>query len=611
MSALPQGTRVGKYALQDQLGVGGFGITYLARDDTLDIKLAIKEYMPQDCAYRASDGMQVLPRTGGEEQFAEGMRRFLTEARILARLDGSPGIVGVRDYFEQNGTAYLVMHYIEGVTLRKYLAERGGKLPWAEAVALLLPAMAALAEVHEAGVLHRDISPDNIMVTPDGKVRLLDFGAARQVTGATMSVILKPGYAPEEQYRAKGKHGPWTDVYAMAATLWRCVTGRVPPESLDRLAGDVLQPPSAMGVAIPPAAEAALMQAMEVRAENRTPDIPALVAGIAPGVMLGLAPGLAPRRDAAYTAELPTAALNVSAEPHTRTDPAADMPVQEVVLTPRKTNVKTPLRAVLTLALVFVLVIGLVGIGTVLIRSIKNPFGGLIPTASPTPSPTPTVAMTATPSMAPSATPDATPDATPTPEPTLTPSPTPDPGVIAARPVGDYMPQTGRQWHTRLPDGRYIATAAMIVDGRLIELAAAADEFGIIIGTPAFFTYEEREGALWRIDMGNPQNNGMVLPANPQLGQGFTGIEGDAEIIAVNRSVGGANDVILVHIGPPGNDDIIAYTPGRGLFTRYAADTIEGVGESTRVMLDIAEGAITDAARVLIQQATTLQVEDH
>ena len=264
----------GRYRIGRVLGHGGFGITYLAWDDNLHLRLAIKEYLPRDSATRAPDGTSLSVFSGAaEEQFAYGLDRFLEEARTLARFDQHPGIVTVKNYFRAHGTGYCVMEYVEGITLRQYLDQQpGGKLGVEAAWTLLMPVMDALRAVHKDGLLHRDIAPDNIYLTQDGRVKLLDFGAARFAAGEhskSLSVILKPGYAPEEQYRARGKQGPWTDVYGLGATLYRAITGQVPPDSLDRLDQDELVPPSRLGVAIPRAQEAHLLKALAIKAEGR------------------------------------------------------------------------------------------------------------------------------------------------------------------------------------------------------------------------------------------------------------------------------------------------------------------------------------------------------
>ena len=262
-----------KYLLGRVLGQGGFGITYLAWDIYLDRKLAIKEYFPRELVFRDPDSSTVAIYQGTQaEQYSYGLSKFLAEAKNLARFEGHPNIVSVRDYFEANDTAYMVMNYLEGVTFADYLKRRDSGLPFNEVLSIIMPVLDALRYVHEAGLLHRDISPDNIMITIKRRVMLLDFGAARHALGEKgrkYSVIVKPGYAPEEQYRSNGIQGPWTDIYAVAATFYRALTNRMPPESLDRLSDDILVPPSDYGVSIPPDQEKALLKAMAVRAGDR------------------------------------------------------------------------------------------------------------------------------------------------------------------------------------------------------------------------------------------------------------------------------------------------------------------------------------------------------
>ncbi|MFC5532028.1 protein kinase domain-containing protein [Cohnella yongneupensis] len=262
-----------RYLLGRVLGQGGFGITYLAWDINLDTKLAVKEYLPRDFATRSAQQTEVSVYSGDNRQhFLSGLEKFLEEAKILAQFNNSQGIVSVRDFFRENGTAYLVMYYLDGITFKQYLEQMGGKIPFETAKSIMNPVLEALADVHANGLLHRDISPDNIYITTGRQVKLLDFGAARHsITehSKSLSVILKPGFAPEEQYRTKGKQGPWTDVYAAAATLYRSIVGTVPPESLDRMEEDTLELPSSLGVAIPPHAETALLKALSVRAPLR------------------------------------------------------------------------------------------------------------------------------------------------------------------------------------------------------------------------------------------------------------------------------------------------------------------------------------------------------
>lgn len=278
--ALPLGTLLnGRYMLGKVLGVGGFGITYLGYDLTLEIKVAIKEYMPSSIATRNADRYNVT-RTGRvEEDYQYGMDRFLDEAKILAKLQNTPHVVSVQNYFKENNTAYFVMEYIDGMSLKAYLADQGGKIPYAQALTILQPIMEALIQVHALNLLHRDISPDNIYITSRGESRLLDFGAARFALGdgKSVSVILKHGYAPEEQYSSHGNQGPWTDVYAMGATLYRCITGMLPPDSVERIHGDTLKTPSELGVSLPKNVEQAILKALAVKTEDRFPNMDAFL----------------------------------------------------------------------------------------------------------------------------------------------------------------------------------------------------------------------------------------------------------------------------------------------------------------------------------------------
>ena len=271
---LPPGTELNqRYVIESLLGHGGFGITYAAHDNLLNVRVAIKEYLPRQLATRGEGRTQVSIFTGeARQQYYYGLRKFLEEAQSVARFAHHPNVVSARDYFEANGTAYIVMEYVEGVTLKGYLEKKGGRISFEEARGILMPVMDALREVHQAGMLHRDISPDNIYITTEAQVRVIDFGAARYFAGEqskSLSVILKSGYAPEEQYRSSGKQGAWTDVYAVGATIYKCLTGQTPPDALDRMAEDTLIPPSRLGVAIPPAAEQALLQALAVNAGKR------------------------------------------------------------------------------------------------------------------------------------------------------------------------------------------------------------------------------------------------------------------------------------------------------------------------------------------------------
>lgn len=263
----------GRYLVGRALGQGGFGITYLSWELNLDLKLAIKEYFPRDLCVRSRDECTVQALTQSvQDSYKDGLNKFFDEGKTLARFQDDPGIVPVLNSFQENGTAYIVMRYMEGETFKQYLEEHGGKLGFDEALGMLAPLMDTLKEVHAVGMLHRDISPDNIYVTRSGHMKLLDFGNARFAIGEqsrSLDVILKPGYAPYEQYQSRGKQGAWTDVYALGATLYRAVTGQTPSPAPDRMAHDDLVPPSRLGAKIPPQAESVLLSALSLRQGER------------------------------------------------------------------------------------------------------------------------------------------------------------------------------------------------------------------------------------------------------------------------------------------------------------------------------------------------------
>ncbi len=284
--ALPMGTILrGRYLIGKVLGIGGFGITYLSYDLLLEIEVAIKEYMPSGLATRYTDHYRVVLTGNRIEDYESGLNRFLDEARILAKLRGTPNIVSVQDHFRENNTAYFVMEYVDGISLKAYLVSRSGKIPYDQALTILQPIMEALIQVHGSGLTHRDISPDNIFITSNGKSKLLDFGAARYSSGEekSVSVILKHGFAPEEQYSSHGNQGPWTDVYAMGATLYRCITGELPPDSIARVHLDTLKRPSELGISLPVNIETAIMKAMAVKAQHRYPSMGAFLQAVTGG----------------------------------------------------------------------------------------------------------------------------------------------------------------------------------------------------------------------------------------------------------------------------------------------------------------------------------------
>lgn len=237
----------GQYLVGKVLGQGGFGITYMGWDLSLETPIAIKEYYPNGIVNRENTLTVEVNDSGTMgELFRQNRDRFLREARILARLSNVPGIVRVHNLFAENNTAYIVMEFVEGIDLRQYIKRRGTCLRVEEAFRFLMPVMEALQKVHGAGLVHRDISPDNIMIQSDGTVKLVDFGAARNIgqtdingmPSQSTEAILKHGFAPLEQYRRRGNLGPWTDVYALCATLYYCLTGKVPADAPERIMGD-------------------------------------------------------------------------------------------------------------------------------------------------------------------------------------------------------------------------------------------------------------------------------------------------------------------------------------------------------------------------------------
>ena len=262
-----------RYKIEEVIGAGGFGITYRAWDPLLQSYVAIKEYYPSGIATRSADSSKVCVPVGQEQrEYHRGRIRFLKEAQDVARFQSEPNIVSIYDYLEENDTAYMVMEYLHGCTLKQYIREHGGRLDTDHILHICLSVLDALAVVHKAGMIHRDISPENIFICEDLTVKLIDFGAAKQVYldgEQTMSVVLKPGYAPPEQYAKKDKQGPWTDIYALGATLYFAATGEKPEESFGRVLEDTIKPVCEVNPEIPRAMSQVIMRAMSVKIEDR------------------------------------------------------------------------------------------------------------------------------------------------------------------------------------------------------------------------------------------------------------------------------------------------------------------------------------------------------
>ena len=274
LHCLRKGTRlIGRYTIEGVLGQGGFGITYLGIDELHEKKVAIKEFFPQGIVTRNIEYQDTVTVTfvGEKDNYEKGKNRFLKEARTMAKFSKDEGIVKALDFFEINNTAYIVMEYLEGITLKQYLRENQRIAP-EDLIELLVPLIEALDEIHSQGMIHRDISPDNIMVLPDGRIKLMDFGAARDYTEfgeKSLSIVLKPGYAPPEQYQTHGVQGPWTDIYALCATMYKCITGENPPDAIERVMDDHLKKISAFGIPVLPQIEKAIIKGMSVTAKDR------------------------------------------------------------------------------------------------------------------------------------------------------------------------------------------------------------------------------------------------------------------------------------------------------------------------------------------------------
>lgn len=267
--ALPAGTILaGRYLVGAVLGFGGFGITYIGLDLELQQRVALKEFMPvpANMAERAPGKLTVTAR----KNFSYGLERFYEEARVVHRYRSHPNIIHVYKLFRENNTAYYAMEYLEGHDLAGEYRRSGGQMEYEALLPVVLPVMDALEYVHRDHLIHRDISPDNIYV---GKtVKLIDFGAARMAIAGksnSLTIIHKKGFTPEEQYRTHGQQGPWTDIYALASTMYVCLSGHMVPEALERMQHDGLRDVRFWGARMPDCAAEAIMHALAVKAENR------------------------------------------------------------------------------------------------------------------------------------------------------------------------------------------------------------------------------------------------------------------------------------------------------------------------------------------------------
>ncbi|MBP9987947.1 MAG: serine/threonine protein kinase, partial [Ruminococcus sp.] len=264
---LPCGTILhGRYVLGKTLGKGGFSITYLAYDSKTDSVVAVKEFFPSGIAKRDRNQLYVTTQSDSDINFfKQNMKHFYEEAQILSSLQ-HPNIVNIYKLFSENGTVYYTMEYLNGYDLRHMLTYRGGKLNEQELVPIIACVSEALQTVHDKGLLHRDIAPDNIFITNDGSVKLIDFGAAKDIGNnnqKSFSIILKQGFAPLEQYQRRGNQGPWTDIYALGATMYYCLNGSMPLFAADRISNPDIN------INCSKQLEAVIGKMMEINIENR------------------------------------------------------------------------------------------------------------------------------------------------------------------------------------------------------------------------------------------------------------------------------------------------------------------------------------------------------
>ena len=265
-----------RYLLGMPLGMGGFGITYGAWDTETSTPLAIKEFFPQGYATRMPNSTAVgMIKAEYVAAFNHWLAAFIDEAQVLTSIAHIAGTVKIYDFFTENNTAYIAMEYLNGISLRRFLTARGGRLPLDETLRIMRPVLESLLVLHQYGVIHKDISPENIQIVQNREVKLIDFGAASIYNKSVSKpyIVLKHGFSPIELYRTDMKQGPWSDIYQVGATIYNCLTGIIPPPAPNRLGADPLVRPTFYNVRIPVVRENALMKAMRPAASERYSNI--------------------------------------------------------------------------------------------------------------------------------------------------------------------------------------------------------------------------------------------------------------------------------------------------------------------------------------------------
>jgi serine/threonine protein kinase len=524
---LPPGTRLGEFELTKLVAVGGFGIVYLANDHSLHRRVAVKEYMPSSLAGRSGNSQVHVKSERYRETFEAGLKSFINEARLLASFD-HPSLLKVYRFWEANGTAYMAMPFLEGKTLRDILRSQPQAPDEAWLRSVLAPLTEALGIIHAEQCYHRDIAPDNVMQLPNGRWLLLDFGAARRVIGdmtQALTVILKPGYAPVEQYaEIPGmKQGPWTDVYALAASVHYAITGRTPPPSVGRMLNDTYQPlVNAAAGRYSHAFLAAVDRALAVRPDTRTQtieqfrqelDLDGLT--VAPTVVMPQptvsAPPVAPTARPADLA--PTVMAPQTARPQAF---AATAATQAATVMPAPSPSPSPAKGKGVMVGVGVLVLGALGFGAWKMMAPATP-----PAASPA------AQAPAMPAPAPAPTAAAPAPAVATPAPAAAP-PAPaavtfDPQreferILQGQTAGFSITATAQQSDLRIArkdQVRFKVTAER--DGYLTVVGLSADgSLALLVPNTSSGVVRVRKGQTWSF----PAKDGFTLTANEPVGTG-------------------------------------------------------------------------------------------